>query len=53
MCIRDSVLQRAAQLAPLPTLPPHEVARLLRIRQQRGYWRHGDAERFCQMCGVC
>jgi len=48
-----SVLQRAAQLAPLPTLPPHEVARLLRIRQQRGYWRHGDAERFCQMCGVC
>ncbi len=48
-----SVLRRAAQLAPLPTLPPHEVARLLSIRRQRGYWREGDAERFCQMCGVC
>ncbi|MCS6872583.1 MAG: class II aldolase/adducin family protein [Anaerolineae bacterium] len=48
-----TVLQRAAQLAPLPTLPPHEVARLLHLRRQRGYWREGDAERFCQMCGVC
>lgn len=48
-----TVLGRAAQLAPLPTLPPHEVARLLSLRRQRGYWREGDAERFCQMCGVC
>jgi L-fuculose-phosphate aldolase len=48
-----TVLQRAAQLAPLPTLPPHDVARLIAIRRQHGYWREGDAERFCQMCGVC
>jgi L-fuculose-phosphate aldolase len=48
-----SVLHHAAQLAPIPTLPPHEVAHLLTIRQQRGYWRTGDAARFCEMCGVC
>ena len=47
------ILHRAAQLGPIRPLPPEEVARLLDIRRQSGYWRPGDEERFCEACGVC
>lgn len=47
------ILHRAAQIGPIPTLPPEEVAKLLEMRRQLGYWRHGDEERFCEACGVC
>ena len=47
------ILHRTAQLGPIRPLPPEEVARLLEIRRQSGYWRPGDEERFCEACGVC
>src|SRR5262245_28072328 len=47
------ILQRAAQLGPIPPLTPPQVAKLLEFRRQMGYWRPGDEERFCEACGVC
>lgn len=47
------ILHNTAQLGPIAPLPPGEVARLLEIRKARGFWQPGDAERFCEMCGVC
>jgi L-fuculose-phosphate aldolase len=47
------ILHRTAQLGPITPLPPEQVARLLELRRQLGYWRPGDDERFCAMCGVC
>lgn len=48
-----AILHRAALLGPIATLPPEQVAPLLELRRQLGYWRPGDEERFCEMCGVC
>ncbi len=47
------ILHRVAQLGPILPLAPDQVARLLEIRRQSGYWRPGDEERFCEACGVC
>lgn len=47
------ILHRAAQLGPIAPLPPEQVAKLLDMRRQLGYWRDGDEERFCELCGVC
>jgi L-fuculose-phosphate aldolase len=47
------VLHKAAQLGPISPLPPDKVASLLETRRRLGYWRPGDEERFCEMCGVC
>jgi L-fuculose-phosphate aldolase len=48
-----TILHRAAQLGPITPLPPAQVAKLLEMRRQAGYWRPGDDERFCEACGVC
>lgn len=48
-----TILHRAAQLGPIPPLPPEQVAPLLDLRRRLGYWRSGDEDRFCEMCGVC
>lgn len=48
-----TILHRAAQLGPVTPLTPEQVAPLLAIRRKLGYWRPGDDERFCEMCGVC
>ena len=48
-----TILHRAAQLGPIMPLPPEQVAKLLELRRQLGYWREGDEERFCELCGVC
>jgi L-fuculose-phosphate aldolase len=48
-----TILHRTAQLGPITPLPPEQVAQLLELRRQLGYWRPGDDERFCTMCGVC
>lgn len=42
-----------AQLGVRSPLPAAEVEKLLRMRQQMGLARPGEAERFCQACGVC
>ncbi len=47
------ILHRTAQLGPIVPLPPEQVARLLDLRRQLGYWLPGDEERFCEACGVC
>ncbi len=47
------ILHRAAQLGPIPPLPPEQVSKLLEMRRQLGYWRAGDEERFCDLCGTC
>jgi len=47
------ILHHTAQLGPIMPLPPEQVARLLELRRQLGYWRNGDEERFCEACGVC
>ncbi len=47
------ILHRAAQLGPIQPLAPEQVAKLLEIRRQFGYWRAGDEERFCEACGAC
>jgi L-fuculose-phosphate aldolase len=47
------ILHRTAQLGPITTLAPEQVAKLLEMRRQLGYWREGDEERFCEACGVC
>lgn len=48
-----TILHRAAQLGPIVPLPPEQVAKLLELRRQLGYWRDGDEDRFCELCGVC
>jgi L-fuculose-phosphate aldolase len=47
------ILHKTAQLGPITTLAPEQVAKLLEMRRQLGYWREGDEERFCEACGVC
>src|SRR5450432_167963 len=47
------ILHRAAQLGPIAPLLPEQVAKLLEMRRQLGYWRAGDEERFCDLCGAC
>jgi L-fuculose-phosphate aldolase len=47
------ILHKTAQLGPITPLPPHQVIKLLEMRRQLGYWREGDEERFCEMCGCC
>jgi L-fuculose-phosphate aldolase len=37
----------------VPNLPPEQVAKLLDIRTSLGLSRSGDAEDFCEHCGVC
>ncbi len=48
-----TILHRAAQLGPIRPLPPEQIARLMEMRRQLGYWRPGDEEYFCECCGVC
>ncbi|HEX6383225.1 MAG TPA: class II aldolase/adducin family protein [Anaerolineae bacterium] len=42
-----------AQLGVRNPLPPAEVEKLLRQRQQMGLSRPGEAAEFCGVCGVC
>ncbi|MCC7450974.1 MAG: class II aldolase/adducin family protein [Anaerolineae bacterium] len=48
-----TILHRAAQLGPITPLKPEQVAKLLQMRRDQGYWRPGDEDRFCEACGVC
>lgn len=41
------------QLGGGPPLPPFQVEKLLKIRQDLGLSRTADNEEFCQICGVC
>jgi hypothetical protein len=40
-------------LGGTPSLPPHQVEKLLQTRRELGYARPGDDEEFCLACGVC
>lgn len=42
-----------AQLGVHSPLPADEVRKLLRMREQMGLCRPGEAEAFCEVCGVC
>lgn len=42
-----------AQLGVTNPLPPHEVEKLLVMREQMGLTRPRDAAAFCEKCGVC
>ena len=42
-----------AQLGVTNPLPPHEVEKLLVMREQMGLMRPRDAAAFCETCGVC
>jgi L-fuculose-phosphate aldolase len=42
-----------AQLGASNPLPPAEVRKLLRQRESMGLCRPGEAEAFCDVCGVC
>src|SRR5258705_9245334 len=48
-----TILHQAAQLGPIMPLPPEQVAKLLELRRQLGYWRERDDERLFELCGVC
>jgi L-fuculose-phosphate aldolase len=48
-----TVLHKTAQLGPIVPLSPEQVTALLEKRRQLGYWRAGDDERFCELCGAC
>jgi len=41
------------QLGRETPLPPAEVAKLLRMRREKGLAREGEEEDFCASCGVC
>lgn len=41
------------QLGRETPLPPAEVAKLLRMRRDKGLAREGEEEDFCASCGVC
>lgn len=41
------------QLGRETPLPPAEVAKLLRMRREKGLARAGEEEDFCASCGVC
>ena len=43
----------AKMLGGTPSLPPHQVEKLLQTRRELGYARPGDEEDFCLACGVC
>ncbi len=47
------IVHSARQLGPIAPLPPDQVAVLLETRRALHLWREGDAERFCEACGVC
>lgn len=42
-----------AQLGTHNPLPPNEVVKLLKQREEMGLCRPGEAQEFCQVCGVC
>ena len=42
-----------AQMGVHNPLPPHEVRKLLAQRERMGLTRAGEAEKFCEECGVC
>jgi len=44
---------RLVQLGALNPLPPEQVRKLLRTREEMGLCRPGEAEAFCERCGVC
>jgi L-fuculose-phosphate aldolase len=44
------ILRQLGREAPLP---PGEVAKLLRMRKEKGLAREGEEEDFCASCGVC
>jgi L-fuculose-phosphate aldolase len=44
------ILRQLGREAPLP---PDEVAKLLRMRKEKGLAREGEEEDFCASCGVC
>lgn len=46
------ILYMAEQLGGARVIPPEEVAKLLRLRQQLGLLRPGDIEAFEEVCGV-
>lgn len=48
-----NILHRAAQIGPVRSLPPEQVAKLLQMRRDLNLWRPGDEERFCAACGTC
>ncbi len=48
-----TIIHHAMQLSPLTPLDPAQVAALLDTRRALGFWRDGDAERFCEACGAC
>ncbi len=48
-----SIIHYARQHGPLAPLTPEQVSDLLQVRRALGYWREGDAERFCEACGAC
>jgi L-fuculose-phosphate aldolase len=41
------------QLGGGQTLPPHQVEKLMKIRQGMGLSRAADEADFCEACGVC
>lgn len=47
------ILHRVEQLGGGPSLPPEQVQKLLDIRERLGLSRPGDAERYCEHCGLC
>lgn len=47
-----NILFKAEQLGGARTIPPHEVAKLLRLRRQLGLLRPGDLAEFEEICGV-
>lgn len=47
------ILYMVHQLGGGESLPPHQVQKLLDLRQQIGLGRPGDNERYCDHCGVC
>jgi L-fuculose-phosphate aldolase len=58
--LRLESLEHTAQIIALtrllgggPPLPPEQVAKLIQTRSAWGFARPGDAEAFCQACGVC
>jgi L-fuculose-phosphate aldolase len=58
--LRLETLEHTAKIIALsrllgggPPLPPEQVTKLLKTRQEWGFARPGDTEAFCVACGVC
>ncbi len=47
------IIALAKLLGGTPMLPPEQVTKLIKIRQDLGYARPGDDEDFCAICKVC